>query len=118
MMIGMIAGPAIGGVLVATAGLPATYAVDTATFVVSLGALRMMRGVPPPEAEPPSLERIFEGLRYARSRPELMGVESGAVATFAGVRTSIVSGGVLCVAGVAVAILALPAFWRDDARGE
>ena len=252
MTIGMIAGPAIGGVLVATAGVPATYAVDTATFAVSLAALRMMRAVPPPpEAEPPSLERILEGLRYAGSRPELMGtyvvdivamffgmpmalfpavashlggagvlgllyaapavgsliatvtsgwaarvhrhgaavciaaaiwgvgivgfglapnlalallglvvaggadmlsgifrgtiwnqtipdhlrgrlagieqvsystgpllgnVESGAVASLAGVRASIVSGGVLCVAGVAVAVLALPAFWRYDNR--
>jgi MFS family permease len=250
--IGMIAGPAVGGVLVATAGVPATYAVDTATFSVSLIALRMMRAVPPPpEAEPPSLRRILEGLRYAGSRPELMGtyivdivamffgmpmalfpavashlggagvlgllyaapavgsllatvtsgwaarvhrhgaavciaaaiwgvgivgfglapnlalallglviaggadmlsgifrgtiwnqtipdhlrgrlagieqvsystgpllgnVESGAVASLAGVRASIVSGGILCVAGVAVAILALPAFWRYDNR--
>jgi MFS family permease len=252
MTIGMIAGPALGGVLVATAGVPATYAVDTATFAASLTALRMMRAVPPPpEAEPPSLERILEGLRYAGSRPELMGtyvvdivamffgmpmalfpavashlggagvlgllyaapavgsliatvtsgwaarvhrhgaavciaaaiwgvgivgfglapnlalallglivaggadmlsgifrgtiwnqtipdhlrgrlagieqvsystgpllgnVESGAVASLAGVRASIISGGVLCVAGVAVAILALPAFWRYDNR--
>jgi MFS family permease len=252
MTIGMIAGPAVGGVLVATAGVPATYAVDTATFAVSLVALRMMRAVPPPpEAEPPSLGRILEGLRYAGSRPELMGtyivdivamffgmpmalfpavashlggagvlgllyaapavgsllatvtsgwaarvhrhgaavciaaaiwgvgivgfglapnlalalaglvvaggadmvsgifrgtiwnqtipdhlrgrlagieqvsystgpllgnVEAGAVASLAGVRASIVSGGILCVAGVAVAILALPAFWRYDNR--
>ncbi len=72
--IGMIAGPALGGILLATVGLPATYAVDTATFTVSLVALRMMRAVPPPaEAEPPSIARIKEGLRYARSRPELMG---------------------------------------------
>jgi MFS family permease len=254
MTIGMIAGPAVGGVLLATVGLPATYLVDTATFVVSLVALQMMRAVPPPaDAEPPSLARIAEGLRYARSRPELMGtyivdivamffgmpmalfpaaatrlggagvlgllyaapavgsllatvtsgwaahvhrhgagvciaaacwgvgiigfglapnlalallglvvaggadmlsgifrgtiwnqtipdhlrgrlagieqvsystgpllgnVEAGAVASLAGVRASIVSGGVLCVAGVAVAALALPAFWRYDARRE
>jgi MFS family permease len=252
MTIGMIAGPAVGGVLLATVGLPATYAVDVATFAVSLIALRMMRAVPPPaEAEPPSLARIREGLRYARSRPELMGtyivdivamffgmpmalfpaaathlggagvlgllyaapavgsllatltsgwvahvhrhgagvciaaavwgvgiigfglapglalallglvvaggadmvsgifrgtiwnqtipdhlrgrlagieqvsystgpllgnVESGGVAALAGVRVSIVSGGILCVAGVIVAAFALPAFWRYDAR--
>jgi MFS family permease len=74
MTIGGIAGPALGGVLIATAGLPATYAVDTATFVVSLGALRMMRAVPPPpDAEPPSLRRIAEGVRYAVSRQDLMG---------------------------------------------
>ena len=67
MTIGMIAGPAVGGVLVATAGLPATYAVDMATFAVSLAALRMMRAVPPPpEAEPPSLERIRRGAALRR----------------------------------------------------
>jgi hypothetical protein len=48
--------------------------------------------------------------------PLLGNVESGLVASFAGVRASIVSGGVLCVAGVAVAVLVLPAFWRYDAR--
>jgi MFS family permease len=72
--VGMLAGPAIGGVLIATIGLPLTYVVDVATFGVSLGALARMRAVPPPpEAEPPSLRRIAEGLRYAWSRPELMG---------------------------------------------
>jgi MFS family permease len=252
MTLGGIAGPALGGVLLATVGLATTYAVDTATFVVSLAALRMMRAVPPPpEAEPPSLSRIAEGVRYAVSRQELMGtyivdivamffgmpmalfpaaathlggagvlgllyaapaagsllatvtsgwtahvhrhgaavciaaavwgagivvfglapglglalaglvlagaadmisgifrtviwnqtipdhlrgrlagieqvsyssgpllgnVESGVVASLASLRASIVSGGVLCIAGVAVAALALPAFWRYDAR--
>jgi MFS family permease len=252
MTLGGIAGPALGGLLLATVGLATTYAVDTATFIVSLAALRMMRAVPPPpDAEPPSLRRIAEGLRYAGSRQELMGtyivdvvamffgmpmalfpaaathlggpgvlgllyaapaagsllatvtsgwtahvhrhgaavcvaaavwgagivvfglapglglalaglvlagaadmisgifrtviwnqtipdhlrgrlagieqvsystgpllgnVESGVVASLASLRASIVSGGVLCIAGVAVAALALPAFWRYDAR--
>jgi MFS family permease len=252
MTLGGIAGPALGGVLLATVGLATTYAVDTATFVLSLAALRMMRAVPPPpEAEPPSLRRIAEGVRYAGSRQDLMGtyivdivamffgmpmalfpaaathlggagvlgllyaapaagsllatvtsgwtahvhrhgaavcvaaavwgagivvfglatglglallglvlaggadmisgifrttiwnqtipdhlrgrlagieqvsystgpllgnVESGVVASLASVRASVVSGGLLCIAGVAVAALALPAFWRYDAR--
>ncbi|HKV66684.1 MAG TPA: MFS transporter [Gaiellales bacterium] len=252
MTLGGIAGPALGGVLLATVGLATTYTVDTATFIVSLVALRMMRAVPPPpEAEPPSLGRIAEGVRYAGSRQDLMGtyivdivamffgmpmalfpeaathlggagvlgllyaapatgsmlatvtsgwtahvhrhgaavcvaaavwgagivvfglapglglalaglvlagaadmisgifrttiwnqtipdhlrgrlagieqvsystgpllgnVESGVVASVASLRASIVSGGVLCIAGVAIAALALPAFWRYDAR--
>ncbi len=71
---GMVAGPALGGVLIATIGLPGAYAVDVATFAISLAALRLMRAVPPPpDAERPSLRRVVEGLRYARSRPELMG---------------------------------------------
>ena len=72
--LGMVAGPALGGALIATVGLPATYGFDLATFVVSLAALALMRAVPPPpEAEPPSIRRIADGLRYARGRPELIG---------------------------------------------
>jgi MFS family permease len=74
MTIGMVAGPAIAGILIASIGLAGTYMVDVATFVVSLIALWMMHAVPPPaEAEPPSLRRIAEGAAYARSRPELIG---------------------------------------------
>lgn len=57
----------------------------------------------------------IEQVSYS-SGPLLGNLESGVVAAFAGVRASIVSGGVLCVAGVAVAALALPAFRRYDAR--
>jgi MFS family permease len=71
---GMILGSAFAGLLIATVGLPSTYGVDVATFVVSLLALRLMQAVPPPlDAERPSLARVVEGLRYARSRPELLG---------------------------------------------
>ena len=48
--------------------------------------------------------------------PLLGNLESGVVASFAGIRGSIVSGGVLCVAGVAVAALLLPEFRRYDGR--
>ena len=71
---GQIAGPALAGLLIAAFGLGATYAVDAATFLVSLGALLMMREMPPSaDAAPPSVERIREGWRYARSRQELVG---------------------------------------------
>jgi MFS family permease len=249
--IGMIAGPAIGGVLIATAGLSATYGIDLATFLVSLSMLRLMRAAPPPpDAAEISLASILEGIRYASRNQVLVGtyavdivamffgmpmalfpafahefggagvlglmyaapsagsmvatvtsgwtghvhrhgaavcfaaaawglaiclaglapnlglalaglaaagaadmisgmfrstvwnetipdalrgrlagieqvsyssgpllgnVESGVVASLAGVRASIVSGGLLCVAGVAIMAVALPAFWRYDA---
>src|SRR6202165_598003 len=72
--LGQILGPALGGVLLAAIGLPLTYLVDVATFVVGLACLWLMRAVPPPvNAERPSLRRVVEGLRYARSRPELIG---------------------------------------------
>jgi len=74
MTAGMIGGPALGGVLIAVIGLPATYGFDVVTFAFSVGALRLMRAVPPPpDAERPSLRGIAEGFRYARGRPELLG---------------------------------------------
>jgi len=72
--IGGVAGPALGGLLAATVGTAFTYSIDLITFVISLVALWMMSAVPPPPgADSPSLRTIIEGLRYAKSRPELMG---------------------------------------------
>src|SRR5438477_940829 len=72
--LGMILGPALGGVLIAVFGLPFTFLFDVATFVVGLACLWLMRAVPPPvDAERPSLRRVVEGLRYAKSRQELIG---------------------------------------------
>ena len=50
------------------------------------------------------------------SGPTLGNFEAGAVASVAGVRASVVSGGVMCLAGTAVIVAFLPAFWRYDAR--
>ena len=72
--IATIAGPVLGGVLIAAAGLATAYAFDVATFVVSIVALALMRAVPPPAGgEPPSLRGVIAGLRYAASRQELLG---------------------------------------------
>lgn len=72
--VGMIAGPAVGGVLIGAAGLSAAYGFDVATFAVSLVALGLMRAVPPPETAPPSsIRAVADGLRYAWSRPEILG---------------------------------------------
>ncbi|MFL6336179.1 MAG: MFS transporter [Pyrinomonadaceae bacterium] len=72
--VSMIVGPALGGLLVATAGPALTYSIDFVSFAASLAALWAMRAVPPPAgAERPSLRSMSEGLRYARSRPELLG---------------------------------------------
>jgi MFS family permease len=72
--LGMVAGPPVAGVLIVAVGLPITYGVDVATFFVSLIALALMRAVPPPpESEGLSLRVIAEGLRYARSRQDLIG---------------------------------------------
>ena len=50
------------------------------------------------------------------SGPTLGNFEAGAVASFAGVRTSIVSGGVMCLVGTGIVLAFLPALWRYDAR--
>jgi MFS family permease len=71
---GSVIGPAAGGLLAATLGPALTYSIDLITFVVSIIALCLMRAVPPPQgAERPSLRSIIEGMRYAKSRAELMG---------------------------------------------
>jgi MFS family permease len=50
------------------------FAIDLATFAVSLACLAFVRRVPPPPApDRPSLRSAAEGLRYARSRPEILG---------------------------------------------
>src|SRR6185295_9207500 len=72
--VGMVAGPAIGGMLIASVGLPITYLADVVSYAASLVCLWLIRAVPPPEgAEPPSLAALREGFRYARSRQELIG---------------------------------------------
>jgi len=69
-----IAGPALAGVCIAALGLPRTFAIDAATFGLSLLALSAIRSMPPAEdAPPPGLSSIREGLAYAVSRPELIG---------------------------------------------
>jgi len=72
--VAVVGGPALGGVLVVTFGPALAFSVDLFTFIVSLVALTLMKAVPPPpEAERPGIKSIIEGLRYARSRQELLG---------------------------------------------
>jgi hypothetical protein len=53
----------------------------------------------------------IEMISYS-SGPAMGNLEAGVVGSLAGVRASIVSGGILCVAGTAVLSAALPKFWR------
>ncbi|MGN6743602.1 MAG: MFS transporter [Amnibacterium sp.] len=70
---GMILGPALGGVLAAVS-LPAAYAVNVATFLVSiLLMLTVTRMRAEGGADPVSLRGIGEGLRYAARRRDLLG---------------------------------------------
>jgi MFS family permease len=69
----MIGGPALGGWLLVTFGLTATFAIDFLSFVIALGTIVSLPSITPERAEAVSFRRIVEGLRYARSRPDLMG---------------------------------------------
>jgi MFS family permease len=69
-----LAGPLLGGLLIKLGGLPVAYLADSAACVVSLLAFTSMRATPPaPDAARPSLRGVADGLRYASSRPELLG---------------------------------------------
>jgi MFS family permease len=69
-----IAGPALAGVCIATFGLRAAFGVDAATYAISLVAISQIRAIPPAEnAQPIGLSSVFQGLKYAMSRPELIG---------------------------------------------
>ena len=71
--VALLAGPALAGLLVATAGLSPAFAFDALTFLVTAATLLAMR-VPPREQErssEPVLRQIVSGLRYALGTPSM-----------------------------------------------
>ncbi|MBU2667639.1 MFS transporter [Actinoplanes bogorensis] len=74
MQVAQLGGPALAGLLIASIDLAWVYAIDLLTFTVSLLCLTLVRAVPPPpDADRPSIRAVITGVRYARSRPELLG---------------------------------------------
>jgi len=71
---GAIAGPLLGGVLIAAFGLQGAYLFDLISFIAALVCLTLMRRMPSPEvgAQSPLTDAAI-GLRFALSRPELIG---------------------------------------------
>ena len=71
----MIAGPAIGGLIIANYGLLVTFIFDFATFLISLIALLLISHIPSPQAnrDQSTLAALAQGFRYAMSRQELLG---------------------------------------------
>jgi MFS family permease len=69
-------------------------------------------------ATPDSMRGRLSGIELAQvaGAPELGNVEAGIVASLTSVRASIVSGGILSVAGTIAVALAVPALVRYDAR--
>jgi MFS family permease len=69
-----VAGPALGGVLIGTVGLTATYTVDVVTFVIGIASIFVLPVIAPAaDADRPSLRSIAEGLRYVRRQPVVLG---------------------------------------------
>ena len=74
MQIGTLLGPALGGLLVGTVGVPWAYAVDTTGLVIATLLFLALRRYPPTDrSTPPSLAGILEGIRYAVGRKDLLG---------------------------------------------
>ena len=74
MSVSGIVGPALAGLVIAAGGVQSAYAIDVVTFFGSLSAFALMRTPPPPpDADPPSLRGVVEGVKYAWSRQEILG---------------------------------------------
>jgi MFS family permease len=96
--LGVIIGPTIGGVIFSTFSVSVGYGLDIATFLISLVFLALVKNVPAlKEAEKPSLAALFDGVKYAFSRQDLVGTY------------------VIDLAAMTLAMpLALYPFWADE----
>lgn len=80
-----VAGPALGGLITATAGTSAAFWFDAATYLVSIGTLYLMRPLPPVPVD--GRRSLFadarEGFAYVARRPWLWGpIASASLAQF------------------------------------
>lgn len=97
-----VIGPAVGGVMIVTAGVSACFLVNAASFVPPLVVLLWYRPREPRQARPPrprSLVALREGLRYVRHSPAIAACLAIAAAS-----------GMLFNLGVALPVLATRTF--------
>ncbi len=71
----LIAGPALGGLIIATLGLAGAYLVDVATFVAALAAVWALPPQPPSTTghREPLLQALVRGLAFVRRQPVILG---------------------------------------------
>ena len=70
-----VAGPALGGLLIAVLGLRGAYLLDAATFSASLWSVWRLPPLPAAhDAERPSFQTIAEGFRFVRQKKVLLGM--------------------------------------------
>jgi MFS family permease len=75
IQLSIIIGPLMAGLLLAGPGVPWTYGIDAASFVLSAGLVLFMKKlVPEHEGGKPGLSAITEGFRYLRGRQVLEGI--------------------------------------------
>jgi len=74
---GVITGPALAGILLATTGIGTAYLVDVVTFAISLLFLLRVKSVKPLTKESvvqvSAMSSMVEGIKYATSRKDLLG---------------------------------------------
>lgn len=71
---GVIIGPTIGGVIISSFSVSTGFVVDIISFAISLIFLSRVGSVPVSDKqEKPSLAGLFEGLKYAMGRQDLLG---------------------------------------------
>ena len=70
----VIAGPALGGIIISIWGVTPAFSIDVISYALSLILLLQVSRIPPSEkTTPPSMGALFEGIKYASSRQDLMG---------------------------------------------
>jgi MFS family permease len=71
---GMMAGPALAGVIIGTLGVDVAYGIDAASYVVAIAMFATIAPSPPVSTSKASRASIVEGLRFLRGRPVIMSV--------------------------------------------
>jgi len=113
-------GPALAGILVATVGLPATFAVDAVLFTAGfIGVVGLPRIPPLGEISRPGLRSLMDGMRFLRHAPNIrMSFVVDIVAMslgrphvlFPAVATSAAIGGGSVTVGILTAAMAIGTF--------
>jgi MFS family permease len=71
--LGFTVGPLLGGVVISWLGLTAAYTLDCITYTAALYALWRLPPIPPQgEQRRAGLSSVLEGLRYLRTRPNVL----------------------------------------------
>lgn len=67
-----VVGPSIAGIVIAVAGVPVCFLINSISYLAAIGALLLMRDLPDvkrPREEEPLRVRLTQGLAYARGEP-------------------------------------------------